>query len=95
MISDSLIVEINLKNYSVTYRNSIDNKLLLSERRENPRESECIYIENVTYNEQSRKIISTADGKKEIMDVLSRDTIGHSWKYRNFFNGLKKKQFMG
>lgn len=95
LISDSLIVEINLKNYSVTYRNSIDNKLLLSERRENPRESERIYIENVTYNEQSRKIISTADGKKEIMDVLSRDTIGHSWKYRNFFQWSEEEAIYG
>lgn len=36
----------------------------------------------VIYDEHSKHIEKTADGDKEIKNVLRYDTIGHTWKYR-------------
>lgn len=85
LISDSLIVQINLHTYSIIYRDAGNNRMLLAEKSFNSRESEQIYTEKITYDEQSKRIVSTADGEKEIMDVLRRDTVGYSWRYRNHF----------
>lgn len=85
LISDSLTVQVDLNTYSIEYRNAGNNELLLSERSINPREGERVYTEKVTYDESTKRMVKTADGEKEVMDVLRRDTIGHSWKYRNHF----------
>ena len=42
-------------------------------------------MENVVYDPDSRRIEKTADGEKEVMDVLRRDTVGWTWKFRNHF----------
>ena len=93
--SDSLIVQVNLNNYSIIYKDTKTNHILLSERSHNPREGEQVYTEKVTYDEQSKRIVKTADGEKEVMDELRRDTIGYSWKFRNHFQWADNEAIYG
>lgn len=84
MATDSLQVVIDLDNWAISYSDVRSGKALLTETA-NPRDYERVVQENVTYDESTRRTVETADGKKEIMDVLRRDTVGHTWKYRNHF----------
>lgn len=93
--SESLIVQVDLKDYSIIYKDAKTNQILLSEKNDNPREGEQIYTEKVTYDEQSKRIVKTADGEKEVMDVIRRDTIGYSWKFRNHFQWADNEAIYG
>ena len=83
--SDSLEVRVDLNTCALTYKDARTGKVLLSERQDMPREAEKTYMENVVYDPDSRRIEKTADGEKEVMDVLRRDTVGWTWKFRNHF----------
>ena len=74
--SDSLEVRVDLNTCALTYKDARTGKVLLSERQDMPREAEKTYMENVVYDPDSRRIEKTADGEKEVMDVLRRDTVG-------------------
>lgn len=78
--SDSLEVNIDRISGAVAF---YDKKgvLLLSERAGRPHAGKKIYKENVTFDESTRRTVKTADGEKEVMDVLKRDTVGSSWKW--------------
>lgn len=93
--SDDLIVQVDLKSHAITYRDAQDNRLLLAERTVAPREGERVYTEKVTYDEQSKRVQKTADGEKVVMDELSRDTVGYSWKYRNHFEWAEGEALYG
>lgn len=95
LLSDSLIVQVDLRNYAIKYKDVQSNRLLLAEKEINPREGERIYTENVIYNDDSKQIVKTADGEKEVKEVLRRDTIGYSWKYRNHFRWSEKEAIYG
>lgn len=84
MTTDSLQVTVSLGNWAISFRDVANGKDLLTEA-EIPREYERIVQENVMYDESTKRTVETADGRKEVMDVLRRDTIGHTWKYRNHF----------
>ncbi|NLO69384.1 MAG: DUF5110 domain-containing protein [Porphyromonadaceae bacterium] len=93
--SDQLIVQINLLNYSIVYKNARTKAILLSERSFNPREGERIFTEKATYDDQSKRIINSADGQKEVKNEIYRDTIGYSWKYRIHFQWNDKEAIYG
>ncbi|MDL2245253.1 glycoside hydrolase family 31 protein [Parabacteroides sp. OttesenSCG-928-J18] len=95
LLSESLIVQVDLKDYSIIYKDAKTNQILLSEKNDNPREGEPVYTEKVTYDEQSKRIVKTADGEKEVMDVIRRDTIGYSWKFRNHFQWADNEAIYG
>ncbi len=50
---------------------------------------------NVVYDPDSRRIEKTADGEKEVMDVLRRDTVGWTWKFRNHFRWSEGEALYG
>ena len=82
--TDSLIVSIDLASWSITFRDAVNGSLLLQEAIQ-PRTAERIVEEEVTYDQSTRRTIVTADGQKEVMDVLRRDTIGYTWRFQNRF----------
>lgn len=79
--SDSLMVRIGLTTASITYWDK-EGELLLRENQDTPRVGEKLVTEEAIYDESSKQIKKTADGDKEIKNILRRDTIGHTWKYR-------------
>lgn len=79
--SDSLIVRIDLSTGFVTYFD-INGSLLLRENKQVPRAGEKEWVQQVTYDENSKRVEKTADGDKEVKDVIGHDTIGYTWKYR-------------
>lgn len=95
LISDSLIISIDRSNYAITYMDACNNRVLLAERYERPREAEKVFKERVIYDEQSKRMVKTADGEKEVKDVLHRDTVGYTWKYRNHFDWTDKEAIYG
>lgn len=93
--SDSLEVWVDLGSYALTYKDRRTGRTLLSENPQRPREAEQTYRENVVYDPQSKRIVKTADGEKEVMDVLRRDTVGRSWKFRNHFQWAQGEALYG
>ena len=79
--SDSLEVTINKLSGMISYYDKKGN-LLLNENPVIPHNGEKIYEEKVTFDESTRRTIKTANGDTEVVDVLKRDTIGSSWKWR-------------
>ena len=80
LTSDSLTVRIDKATGALTYLDS-KGRVILSENSNNPHAGEKIYVENVTFDETTRRTVKTADGDKEVMDVLRRDTVGSAWKW--------------
>ena len=80
LTSDSLTVQIDKATGALTYLDS-KGRVILSENSNNPHAGEKIYVENVTFDETTRRTVKTADGDKEVMDVLRRDTVGSAWKW--------------
>lgn len=80
LTSDSLIVSVNKSTGALTY---YDRKghVILAENGSVPHEGKKIYVENVTFDESTRRTVKTADGDKEVMDVLRRDTVGSAWQW--------------
>lgn len=83
-VSDSISVSIDLLTQAISFHDAVTGQLLLQESA-CPRQFECIVEEKVTYDESTKRTVETADGKKEVMDVLLRDTIGHTWRLSNHF----------
>lgn len=84
--SDSLLVDIDLQTCALTYRDARTGRLLLAERAGLPREGEKVFQEKIVYDPATRRMEKTADGEKEVMDVLRRDTVGYTWKFRNYYD---------
>ena len=80
LTSDSMSVSVNKSTGSIIYRDR-KGKTILAENSATPHEGEKIYVENVTFDESTRHTVKTADGDKEVMDVLRRDTVGSTWKW--------------
>ena len=83
--SDSLLVRVDLQAHAVTFTDRRTGRLLLAEDGARPHEGEAVYQEKVTYDPSTKRIVKTADGEKEVMDVMRRDTVGSTWKYRAHF----------
>ena len=92
--SDSLQLKINKENTAIEYWDS-NNNLLLMENQSMPRIASKVYTEKVIYDENTKRTEMTADGQKEIMDVIRRDTTGISWKYRVQFQWKEDEGLYG
>ena len=93
--SDSLEVRLDLRTFALGFKDARTGTVLLEENAARPREAERVYTEKVTYDRQSKRIVKTADGEKEVMDVLRRDTVGRTWKYRNHFRWREGEALYG
>ena len=94
MTSDSLVVTINQSSGAISYFDH-QHHLLLSENLKNPRSSQKVYQEKVTFNEKTRRVVHTANGDVEEMDVLKRDTLGSAYRYQMNFNWKKDEAIYG
>lgn len=93
--SDSLKLNIDTQTGRIAYYDKVDGKLLLQEDRAVPHRGERIYVEKVAFDESTRRTVKTADGDKEVMDVLKRDTVGSSWKWRLGLTFKEKEALYG
>ena len=75
------MVGINKQTGAVSY---FDRKgeILLREDATRPHEGESVKVEKVTFDESTRRTVKTADGDKEVMDVLNRELVSSSWKWK-------------
>ncbi len=94
MSSDSLLVTIDPQSGAIRYHDS-RHRLLLEEAAMKPRTSEKVYQEKVTFDERTRHVVHTANGDVEEMDVVRRDTIGSSYRYRLNFRWRKDEALYG
>ena len=81
MTSDSLAIIINKQTGAITYRDRKKGNIILAENASSPHVGEKIYVEKITYDESTRRTVKTADGEKEVADVMSRDTVSSTWKW--------------
>ena len=58
--SDSLVVTLDLQTYALTFRDAVNGRLLLAERDRQPRWSERVVTERVTYDEATRTMLVTS-----------------------------------
>ena len=86
MQSPVLIVEIDKQTKAVKFIDRATGKVLLTENAQQPRISGKVYTEKITYDESTQRTVQTADGQKVEMDILRRDTIDYTWRYRTYFN---------
>ena len=93
--SDSLTLRIDRQTGCIAYYETAGGELLLQEDEAAPHRGERIYVENVTYDESTRRTVKTADGDKEVTDVLKRDTVGSSWKWRLALTFKEKEALYG
>ncbi len=84
--SPVLIVEIDKQTKAITFRDRATGRVLLQENAKQPRMAGKVYTEKIIYDESSQRTVQTADGQKVEMDILRRDTIDYTWRYRTYFN---------
>lgn len=80
--SSSLVVEENLQSQSLTFIDRKSGQVLLAENPAKAHESEPVVRERIVYDEKSAHMEETANGKVTVKDIIRRDTIGHSTRYR-------------
>lgn len=79
--SDSMLVKVDTQTGAISYYD-LHHHLLLSEDKYCPRNAENIFLEKVTFDETSKRVVHTANGDVEEKDVIKRDTLGTSFRYR-------------
>ncbi len=94
LTSDSLIVHVDLEKLHVRFFDRRSGKLLLAEAPETHK-AERVFMEKVTYDESTRRVEKTADGEKVVMDELSRDTVGSTWRYQCAFDWQSTEALYG
>lgn len=92
--SDSMTVCIDAATGAVSYYD-LHHRLLLREHPRCPRSSEKVWQEKITYDETSRRTAHTANGDVAVMDVLRRDTIGSTFRYRTYFDWTATEALYG
>lgn len=92
--SDSMMVKVDAKTWAVSYYD-LAHHLLLSENPHTPRIAEKVYQEKVIYDESSKRVLHTANGDVEVKDVLKRDTLGSSFRYRINYDWSKSEALYG
>ena len=83
--SSELTVEVVKPSLAVVFREPKSGRVILHEHLGNPRESETVVKENVVYDDNSARIVDTANGKVTVKNVLRRDTTGCYTRYRCHF----------
>ena len=92
--SDSMTVCIDAATGAVSYYD-LHHRLLLREHPRCPRSAEKVWQEKITYDETSRRTAHTANGDVAVMDVLRRDTIGSTFRYRTYFDWTATEALYG
>lgn len=92
--SDSMTVCIDAATGAVSYYD-LHHRLLLREHPRCPRSAEKVWQEKITYDETSRRTAHTANGDVAVMDVLRRDTIGSTFRYRTYFDWTTTEALYG
>ena len=93
--SACLLVTMNRQTGALSFADARSGKLLLAEEPTQPREAEPVVQERIIYDEKSAHMEETANGKVTVKDILRRDTIGVSTRYRNHFNFSKDEALYG
>lgn len=91
----SLIVRVDHKTQAVTFIDKETGSVLLTESAQKPHESEPVIQERIIYDEKSAHTENTANGQVTVKDVISRDTIGHSTRYKVYFEGHEGEALYG
>lgn len=92
--SDSMTVCIDAATGAVSYYD-LHHRLLLREHPRCPRSAEKVWQEKITYDETNRRTAHTANGDVAVMDVLRRDTIGSTFRYRTYFDWTATEALYG
>lgn len=93
IVSDSLEVRVS-SNGAVSFYDRA-GMLLLTEDAVSPHRAEKRWIEKVSYEEDSRRVIHTANGDVQQMSVARRDTIGSTWRFYLNFEWQKDEALYG
>lgn len=94
VMSDSLEVIIDKTSGAIRYYDR-QRRLLLAENPRLPRTAKKVYQEKVTFDERSRRVVHTANGDVEEMDVLRRDTLGSAYRYQVCFDWQRGEALYG
>lgn len=84
--SSALIVRVSKSTSAVTFIDRQTGKVLLQEQDALPHEAEPVVQERIKYDDTSARMVETANGKVTVKDILRRDTIGTSTRYRVHFS---------
>ena len=93
--SDMLTVEVNKESGAVTFRDPQTGRILLQENAKLPHEAEPVVTERIVYDEKSARIEETANGKVTVKDIIRRDTLGTSTRYRIHFRFSEDEALYG
>ena len=80
--TDELTVEVDKRSGAVTFREPRTGRVLLQENAIQPHEAEPVVEERIIYDDKSARTVETANGKVTVKDVLRRDTLGTTTRYR-------------
>lgn len=94
-LSSELLVEVNNRTGAVTFKDRESGRPLLSENPLTPFEAEPVVQERIIYDENSAHMEETANGKVTVKDIVRRDTIGMSTRYRANFIAEGEKAIYG
>ena len=93
--SETLTVQVDKKSGAVTFRDRKTGRILLQEDAKRPHEAEPVVTERIVYDEQSAHIEETANGKVTVKDVVRRDTLGMTTRYRVRFRFADSEALYG
>lgn len=94
-ISSDLIVEVDSRTGAVTFIDRESGRPLLREKPDQPFEAEPVVQERIIYDDSSAHMEETANGKVTVKDIVRRDTIGTSTRYRANFIADGEKAIYG
>ncbi len=94
-ISSDLIVEVDNRTGAVAFTDRKSGRELLRENPLRPFEAEPVVQERIIYDDNSAHMEETANGKVTVKDILRRDTIGTSTRYRANFVAEGEKAIYG
>lgn len=80
--SKDLRVEIDRTSGALTFLDARTGRILLAEASNQPREEQTIVQEKVIYDETSARAVQTANGQVIEKDILRRDTVSSTHRYR-------------
>lgn len=81
LLSDSLCVVVPMDGSGIVFRDRRTNRIIGMEKPMLPRSGERIVEERIIYDDATQRMVQTADGEKDVRDILRRDTVGTTWKY--------------
>lgn len=83
--SSELTVRVGKRNGDVTFIDRHTGRILLAERHDVPHEAEPVAQERIVYDDKSAHAEQTANGMVTVKNVLHRDTVGASTRYKVHF----------